>query len=444
MQNLAFSCLGFQLSRIRYSKSFYRYLSWLKKTEWWSADEIHQYQNSQILHLVKHAYNTVPFYKRWYDKEKVEIGDIRKVEDLHYLPILTKELVRKNNKDMISTSVVYKDRHNILTSGTTGTPIDVKFTKEGLAFQWAIWWRHKMRFGLKISDKHLQFGARVPVGQNVVKPPFWRKDTFLKRTYVSSYHISEKTVRDIVSLINNESYIYVTGYPSIINEFASIGKELDLEVFQSPTCVVTGSDALTATYKRQIGDYFGCVVTEQYGMAEFAGNMSRCENEMFHLDFECCYMENIVNTDQNLAKIIFTGWGNYSMPFIRYEVGDMSSPTAECTCGRNSQAIESIVGRLEDYILTPDGRKIIGMNQVLEYASGAREIQIVQETPEAIEFHVVPSNRFGEDDKNALVREFERRAGFGMTVTFKVVDTIEYSSQGKKKAVVSKLGSVDR
>ena len=252
--------------------------------------------------------------------------------------------------------------------------------------------------------------------------------------------MSKKTLRDIVGFLNSNHFDFYTGYPSAMAVLAALMEEADLRLFNRPKYVVTGADALLPSYETTINRVFGTPVTEQYGMAEFCGNMSKCEYGAFHLDFECCCTEQVPIEGSDSVKLIFTGWGNLAMPFIRYEVGDLGRPSGgQCTCGRHSSCFSSIDGRLEDYVVTPDGRKLIGMNQVLEYAPNAREIQIYQERVGAVEFRMVPAEGFGEADEEALLREFRRRGGNDISVSFKVVESLNRSSSGKLKAVVSKV-----
>ena len=159
VQNGIFSLYGLSLARKRYNKFFHEHLHKLKRTEWWPPEEIEAYQDAKVRHVVKHAYETVPFYRRWYDEHGVDVGSVNGVKDLDGLPVLTKSLVRENQAEMVSTSFKKSTLVKTLTSGTTGTPLAIYQTKEGLALQWAIWWRHKARFGLTVEDRHLTFGS---------------------------------------------------------------------------------------------------------------------------------------------------------------------------------------------------------------------------------------------------------------------------------------------
>ncbi|MDX1642076.1 MAG: hypothetical protein R3220_10285, partial [Balneolaceae bacterium] len=125
---------------------------------------------------------------------------------------------------------------------------------------------------------------------------------------------------------------------------------------------------------------------------------------------------------------------------IRYKIGDYGVPLdSDCKCGRKSDTFASIDGRTEDYVITPDGRKLIGMNQVFEYAKSALEIQLFQKEKEEVTFRIVPGENFGNNDKEALIREFRRRAGNEIEIKFEFVDAIQKSPSGKFKAVISKI-----
>lgn len=440
MQNLFFSIYGLKLKKQRYNKYFYNYLSFLKQSEFWDENRIREYQDEKVRFIVKHAYNTVPFYKEWYDSLNIDVNEIQTVDDLHKLPILTKELVRKNNEKLISSNYKKNKLIKVQTSGTTGTPISVYFTREGLAFQWAVWWRHKARFGLNVKNKHLVFGARVPVPLEQKKPPYWRKDFINNRVYLSSYHISKNTIRDIVNYLNDVRFDFYTGYPSAIYLFARLIEEEHLELKNKPRYVVTGAEVLTDTFREQIQKIIA-PVTDQYGMNEFAGNFSRCETDYYHLDFECCYAELHPLPEANeYQKIIFTGWGNLAMPFIRYDIGDYAKQLeSKCSCGRQSLALKEIDGRLEEYIVTPDGRKIMGMNQVFKHASSVKLMQIYQKELEQIEVRIVPASNFDKKDIDIIEEELIKRIGYDMEIVFKIVDKIELSKLGKFRAVISDL-----
>jgi phenylacetate-CoA ligase len=441
-QNAAFSLYGLRLWRTRFSRHFYERLGQLRESEYWDAQRIAQFQDAQVRDLVRHAYQRVPFYRRWYDEHGVDPYQIQRCEDLKKLPVLTKDTVRKCQEEMISSQYPRRSLSVGLTSGTTGTPLRIWRTKQAIAFQWAIWWRHRGRFGLVPGQKYLMFGARVPVSPQQQKPPFWREDFFGHRTYLSTYHMTTANLPAIVDFLDRRSFRYYLGYPSAFYVLAQYLLDNHIRLENPPHYVLSGSDALLPAFEKAIREGIGSPVSEQYGMAEFAGNLSKCEHGRFHVDFECCHVESIplAGSAGPQQSLLLTGWGNPAMPFIRYEIGDLGTPSAgACPCGRQSATFDRIDGRIEDYVRTPDGRMVIGLNQVLEYGAGAKEIQIYQDRIDRIEVRVVPGPDYSEASERALVRELERRVGNSLTVKFVIVDQIPRTATGKFRAVVSTL-----
>ncbi|TVQ00266.1 MAG: phenylacetate--CoA ligase family protein [Balneolaceae bacterium] len=440
LQNISVSLYGLKLRRQRYGGIFQTSLESLKRSEWQSRKEILHYQNENVVRIINHAYETVPFYKKWYDEYGVNVKQIQSIEDLKQLPVLKKEHIVRNPDQFISTLYNKNKLISTLTSGTTGTPLKVYQTKESIHFQWAVFWRARARFGLNIHDRQLMFGARIPMSQVHQNPPYWRHDYFNNRVYISTNHISEKTVLPIIDYLNSNHFDFFAGYPSAIFQLARLIREMDQRIYNRPKIIVFGSDAVSTHQSELIGKVFGAPVTEFYGMVEFAGTMAQCEKKCFHVDHEHCYIEHKQIDNSESHKLILTGWGNRAMPFIRYDVGDYGTPVdSNCTCGRESPVFSSIDGRMEDFITTPDGRKLTGMNQVLKYATNVLEIQLQQKNIHEVEFNIVPDKSFDEHDKMPLITEFRKRTGDHIRIKFNIVKEIEKSAKGKFKAVISDL-----
>lgn len=444
IQNLLFSIYGWREAQHRYGSHFKSKLSELKRTEWWSEDRIISYQNQCLRKTLDHAFRSVPFYRERWRSFGCSPEDVSSIEKLDAMPILSKSDVRANSHRLISEDFNRKYLLVGLTSGTTGTPLQIWRTKQANQLQWAVWWRHRARFGLRLGDKFLMFGARLPVSITQQIPPFWRYNRAVNQVYLSTYHIVQEHIEDIAEWLNEEDFDFFTGYPSAMYVLASLFEQHDLRLLNRPKYVVTGSDALLPGFEATIRRVFGVPVTEQYGMAEMCGNMSKCEYGCFHLDFEFGLVELLPIPelgDSPWRRMVFTGFANPAMPFIRYDIGDYAEPLNDrCPCGRKSLAVKRINGRVEEFIRTPDGRRVIGMNQVFEWAPGISEAQIVQTDLHRIEVRVVPGRNFvASSDFHILETELRKRIGFQMLIDFRQVDHIPRASSGKHRAVISTL-----
>jgi phenylacetate-CoA ligase len=163
---------------------------------------------------------------------------------------------------------------------------------------------------------------------------------------------------------------------------------------------------------------------------------------VFHEDFEFGILECGDSDRTNLAsergRIIATGFSNYAMPFIRYDVGDIGVWTnGTCACGRHSAILTSVDGRVEDFVLTPEGRKVLRFDYVFKDAANVRDAQVVQRQLGSICLRIVRRPAYSSSDENALRLEIKNRVSSRLIVEFEYVDEIEREANGKMRAVQS-------
>lgn len=79
--------------------SIYTHLKFLNKSQWWPESDLKEFQNEKLRALIKHAYENVPYYNDLFKEKEITTEDIKTIDDLVKLPILTKETIRKNFKN---------------------------------------------------------------------------------------------------------------------------------------------------------------------------------------------------------------------------------------------------------------------------------------------------------------------------------------------------------
>jgi len=442
IQDLIFSIYGIYLRALRFGRIYGSNLNNLLESEWCSENEITRYQEIKFMESLRIAFDHSEFYKFWFNKHGVKLSDIKAISDIQKLPLSSKKDIRASGLSYHNNSIPKYALKKSLTSGTTGQSFTVYNTIKTSCIQWAIWGRHKKRFNISmIRDKYLMFGARVPISLNSKR--IFRKDFGLNRRYLTIYKLSESNFEKYIDCINNYRYDFIAGYPSSILLLANYILQNNITLLNYPKVVITGSDALFPETKKSIAKAFRAEVTDQYGMAEGCGNFSQCELGRYHLDFEMGFPEFIdmsENPNSNIKHLVFTSLSNIAMPLIRYDTGDLVIPTNEkCNCGRKSIVVERIVGREEDYILTPEGNKIQGLNQVFEYANNIDMIQVYQENIDSIEVRYVKGLKFENQVLDRLKYELNKRIQNSMKINFIDVQNIPLTKSGKYKAVVSKI-----
>ena len=103
----------------------YTYYDSLLKNLELSREEMIALQNELIKKLVMHAYYHTKYYRKLFDKEKINPKDIVTKEDLRKIPVLTKSIIRKNINE-IKSDDSYGNNLKIETSGgSTGNQVVV-------------------------------------------------------------------------------------------------------------------------------------------------------------------------------------------------------------------------------------------------------------------------------------------------------------------------------
>jgi phenylacetate-CoA ligase len=427
----------------RYGHHFRQKLAWLREAEWYDREEIRRYQTLQLRRLIAHCYETVPYYRELFAARGLTPQDIREPADLGKLPVLTKEDVRHNRDRLLSTKY---DRRRLLrgrTSGTSGKALELLYTRPAVQFQWAVWWRHRARFGLRLGDSFLMFGVRQAVPPSQTKPPFWRHNYAVQQTYLSIPHLTPEFMPEIAAYLNRSPFDFYTGLPAAMALLANYMRDHDLPLIHRPKCVVGGSHAMLPFFEEVLRQQWGAPVTEQYGAAECCANLSKCERGVFHEDYEFGIVEALDNPadPDGPKRIVGTGFANPALPLLRYDIGDLGEFSEErCPCGRASRVVRKIDGRAEDYLRTPDGRMLLGVSQVFKRVRGVQELQIVQNELARIVVKVVKRADYGPNDTAVLLRGLRSRLGDRIQIDLEFVDHIPRTARGKFRAVVSTLG----
>jgi phenylacetate-CoA ligase len=443
-QNLACSAAGIQMRRQRFGKPFRNYLAFLDESQWWPLSQQQSYQDEQVKQVIRHAYDTVPYYRCVMDERHLSPDDITCVADLPKLPILTKQMVRQLGTELCSTAIEKSQWVGGHTGGTTGTAMQLFYQKDSAAKQWAIWWRHRERFGLNQSDEFIVFAGRdvIPISQ--MDPPFWRRNRTMHQTYVSIHHMTKANMKPLVDYLQTRKVKFYSGYPSAVYLVAQYLVEHEITLPHPPEVTCLGAETLLPHQKAMMEKAWGGVITDQYGASEGCGNISECESRRYHVDMEFGAIEllPLEHVPATTRRIICTGFCNPVMPLIRYDIGDIATvPEHEtpCPCGRQSPQVERIDGRIESYILTPDGRQAGRLDFLFKDSAHIEEAQLVQHELESVTIKIVRNDHYTTQDEEALLTLTRRYLGDVIRIDLEYVSAIPRTSNGKFRQIVSTI-----
>jgi phenylacetate-CoA ligase len=127
---------------------------------------------------------------------------------------------------------------------------------------------------------------------------------------------------------------------------------------------------------------------------------------------------------------------------VRYRIEDVAvfAPAeATCACGRGGTLVERVVGRTEDYVLTPDGRFVGRLDHLFKDAVHVKLAQIVQPTVHEVILRIVRTPAYTSQDEHAILEQARVRLGSAVAIHVDYVDDIERTSSGKFRFIVSMI-----
>jgi phenylacetate-CoA ligase len=199
--------------------------------------------------------------------------------------------------------------------------------------------------------------------------------------------------------------------------------------------VLLSSETSDAQARAEISDAFGCPVTDYYGSAEQAAFMAQCRLGSYHVHGEYGIVEFIPvgqEGGETLFEIVATSFQNWATPLIRYRTGDLVTlGEGPCECGCPGPWARRIAGRLYHLIMTPEGRFVAGIGPALK-GFPLRESQLVQVSPDTVEFRCVPAHQPLDDSTISAIQErLRQRLGPLMKISIRTVDSIPRGPNGK-------------
>jgi phenylacetate-CoA ligase len=275
-QNVAVSTKGFALRRERFGPETATQVGQLRESECWAADRMDAFVDSEIRRVVAHAFAHVPFYQRLASDRGWCPADFRGRNDLHKLPILSKDVIRANAGALVADRRTLQGRLLTLsTSGTSGTPLKIVVDRASRRRHYAFWARLRSWFGIAPDSHRATFFGRIICDPGQQRPPFWRYDYFGRNYLFSSYHLSAANLPAYYDALCRLRPAEIIGYPSSLFALANYLNAHDLQGIR-PRAVFTTAETLLAHQRAAIDCAFGVPVVDQYGCTEMSLFVSQC------------------------------------------------------------------------------------------------------------------------------------------------------------------------
>lgn len=447
VQHAMATAFGAKERLLRYGGRYRDYCDEVDRGQWLSADDLAETQAARLRAMVAFSVEQVPHYRTLFRDLGVAPGDIRGPEDLALLPVLEKDTVREN-PDSFRPEHLGERSVPQTTGGTTGTPLRYWVTPSAVQYTYAT---YEVRFrrwaGVTLGDRMASINGRkiVPVEQD--RPPFWRHNLAFNQLYLSAYHLTEEHLPSYVERLERYRPEVIVGYVSSVHLLAAHINRHGLAGAVRPRAVLVSSETLFPWMRADIEQAFGCKVYDGYGLGELAAFITECGHGRLHVSPEYGVIES-ATTNGEEHRLIATGLFNRAMPLLRYDTGDvirMAAPDVRCPCGRELPVVDELLGRADDYVVTPDGRSVgpAPLSLAFQGVPGIREAQIRQADAAAIDVALVVDATFDDARERQLDVELRERLGHVIEIRYDRVDAIARTVWGKRRLVDSSVGRRD-
>lgn len=433
---------------IRYGKRYEEYKLLARSARSWNLEQRDQFLFEKLSSLIKHAYETVPFYKEKYDAAGVSPEMFVCLDDLQKFPSITREDIKQNRKKMLSTLYDESDRLYTSTSGSSGVPLEL-YHHKGITRAKERAFLHELfeEFGYKPGQKYAVF--RGEIIESDKKP--WYFDPIDKALILSSYKLSKETVASYCDIMVKEKIKVIRGYPFMIFKLVQLMDEAGIKPFDL-NCIILESENIYEAHRNKMKEFFGCPVCHYYGHTERLGFGGNClQGEQYHMHSAYGYTEVLDSASKTVAlgeagEIVVTGFDNLVMPLIRYRTQDFAIKGAlHQECGSTFPVLEDVMGREEEFVHLINGETEPFHNLLAGIHGGtwglAYKVQCIQKQQGEILINIVPEQGVEADlATTTFVQEIQSRVSEDkLKVTAATVDSIAATKSGKTKLFLQQI-----
>lgn len=338
-----------------------------------------------------------------------------------------------------SKEYIGSDLHWVSTSGSTGVPFKANqdSNKRNRNIADLIYVHSKN--GWYIGDKYVYLRAWIS------KYSVSRLRVFLQNYIaIDIVNFNDDKKESLRKLLKGDKKIKVIlGYASALESFVTYLEEKgDNKSMFNIKVVFTVSDHLTNSAKIRIEKMFGCTVINRYSNEEMGVlAYTPAYSDIFHLNTASYYFELLkLDSDEpadpgEVGRLVITDLYNRSMPFIRYDTGDLAISEE----GKDIKTLTSFQGRITDMIKDSEGNNITSpiVNNYLADFYNIKKYQMIQYGKNKYELKVVCDLEVFEPEE--YIKTCRQFLGKNSMVKITRVDDIPAEKNGKYKPVINRI-----
>ena len=437
---LAIRKILFPVLRLVKGNQTLSYISHFEKTQYLPQEQLVQLQKEKLGKLLLHCVQHVPAYQGF--QNLIPLIEKDPMEALAQFPVLTKQVVNDNQEQLISSIA---DRSKLIpnrSGGSTGQPVRFYIDRPTAESSESVRWRALSWWDINIGDRCLMvWGNPLEMSQHK-KLLYHMKERILKNTiFVSAYNLSPEALQQYVGVLSRTRPKYFYGYASALYLFAQHILQNNIKIKHPPRAIISTSETLHDYQRVVIEKAFASKVINEYGARDAGIIAYECPQGRMHVSSENMIVEIVdIATKKPVEPgksglVVITDLNNFSMPRLRYQIGDIAALSEEkCTCGRTLPILDKIEGREDDIFIAENGSYVHGVyfaNLARSYPS-IQQFQIIQHSRESITLKVVKSSGFQQAEMDRYIDAIQSTMG-KVNIRVEYVDSIPPSASVKTR-----------
>ncbi|MHC1694518.1 MAG: phenylacetate--CoA ligase family protein [Eubacteriales bacterium] len=332
-----------------------------KDIETADRSQIEALQLARLKKLVQYCHDNIPFYRKRLDDSGVSADNIKSLSDIERIPFTTKEDIRDNYPYGLFAQPLNKVVRLHASSGTTGKPTVVGYTRNDLNLWTDLVARLSVMSGVTDEDvAQISFGYGLFTGALGLHYG-------LERLGVTIVPASSGNTERQIMLMKDFGATILVATPSYAYYMSEVAKELgyNREDFKLKLAML-GSEACTEEMRSKIEDAWGILVTDNYGMSELIGPgvSGECVHKCGMHIAEDHFLPELIDPhtlesmeEGEKGELIITTLTKEAFPLLRYRTKDITTLNYDtCVCGRTHVRMSKVTGRSDDML------KIKGVN----------------------------------------------------------------------------------
>lgn len=403
-----------------------------------------EFQRKYLGNLLIYAYQNVPYYHDIFKDIGILNNNEIDLSKFNQIPILTKEIIRQHGEGIISKDYTTRKWYYYSSGGSTGEPI--RFILDDVYNKWgntALYYWYKDIVGIDEPEvkKVIMWGSVSDLFQGSVG---WKTKIYnrLSNTVLlNSFKMTEQDMERYIKTINSYKPDLIRGYAGSLYELCRYAAKKGLSLY-TPKIVVTAAETLNAEMRVVIERVLQVKVYDFYGTREVGAIAGECQRGLMHVLTFNNYVEILDSNNQSVkegeeGRVVVTNLHNYSMPFIRYEIGDMAVlDSNECKCDNPLPTLWKITGRITDSFILENGTTIpaeyfIHLIGVVCNKGFIRKFQVVQEAHKRLKIIAIPERIIEETEKRDIEDNIKLVMGQDCKIIWDFVDEIPKTKSGK-------------